>query len=178
LLDAARELFAERGYARATVRDIAARAGANQALLFRYFGSKDELFRAAIAERGRKVLAEGSADTLPARLLSRLLAPDADAAQGQWLLATVRSSGHDEGASAIQEELGEEFRRALSALTDAPDAELRADLVLAWLLGIVLMRSVYHRQPLAGADPAAVADHVLRGARQLLAGVDMNFPPP
>ncbi|MGY2061462.1 helix-turn-helix domain-containing protein, partial [Nocardia gipuzkoensis] len=56
ILGAAQELFAERGYERATVRDIAARAGVNQALLFRYFGNKDELFRAAIADRGRQVL--------------------------------------------------------------------------------------------------------------------------
>ncbi|MBF6176436.1 TetR family transcriptional regulator [Nocardia blacklockiae] len=177
LLTAAQELFAERGYERATVRDIAARAGVNQALLFRYFGSKEELFRAAIADRGRRVLADGPVESLLARLLERALVPVDAAAEGYWLQAALRSSGHDEGASVIRRELGEEYLRALSELTDAPDGALRADLLLAWLLGIGLMRSVHRREPLAGADPADVARHVLRAAQTLLPGVDTNYPP-
>lgn len=174
LLAAAQELFAERGFDRATVREIAARAGANQALLFRYFGSKEELFRAAIADRGRRVLEEGPAPELLGRLLAGALDPSA--AQGHWLQAALRSSGHDEGATAIRHELGDEYVRALSELTDAPDAELRSDLLLAWLLGIGLVRSVYQRDPLASADPAVVAGHVLGAARVLLERVDVSFP--
>ncbi|WP_280268598.1 TetR/AcrR family transcriptional regulator [Nocardia wallacei] len=178
LLAAAQELFAERGYERATVRDIAARAGVNQALLFRYFGSKDELFRAAIADRGRRVLEDGPAGSLPARLLARALVPADAAAQEYWLQAALRSSGHDEGASAIRRELGDEYVRALSALTDGPDGDLRADLLLAWVLGIGLMRSVHGREPLASADPNLVAHHVLRATRALLERTDVNYPPP
>ncbi|WP_433760082.1 TetR family transcriptional regulator [Nocardia sp. CA-135398] len=177
ILAAAQQLFAERGYERATVREIAARAGVNQALLFRYFGNKDELFRASIADRGRRVLEEGPVEALLGRLLARALEPTDSAAQGHWLQAALRSSGHDEGAAAVRRELGDEYVRALSALTDGPDAELRADLLLAWLLGIGLVRSVHRRDPLASADPAAIAEHVLRAARVLLARVDVNFPP-
>ncbi|MBF6328846.1 TetR family transcriptional regulator [Nocardia transvalensis] len=177
ILGAAQELFAERGFERATVRDIAGRAGVNQALLFRYFGSKDELFRAAIADRGRRVLEEGPADGLLGRLLARVLEPTDPATPGHWLHAALRSSGHDEGAEAIRRELGDEYVRALSALTDEPDGELRADLLLAWLLGIALMRSVHRREPLAGADNAVIARHVLRAAQVLLADIDPKFPP-
>ncbi|QBS39807.1 TetR/AcrR family transcriptional regulator [Nocardia sp. CS682] len=178
ILTAAQELFAERGYERATVRDIATRAGVNQALLFRYFGNKDELFRAAIADQGRRMLEEGSVDGLLSRLLARALEPAGSVAQGQWLQAALRSSGHDEGVSAIRRELGDEYVRALSTLSDDPDSELYADLLLAWLLGIGLMRSVHRREPLASADPTTVARHVLRAAQVLLARVDVNFPPP
>jgi AcrR family transcriptional regulator len=175
---AAQELFAERGYERATVREIAARAGVNQALLYRYFGSKDELFQAAITDRGHRVLEEGPADGLLGRLLARALEPSDSAVAGQWLQAALRSSGHDAGAAAIRRELGDEYVRALSTLTDEPDGELRAELLLAWLLGIGLVRSVHRREPLAGADPAVVADHVLRAAKTLLADVNVSFPPP
>lgn len=178
LLAAAQELFAERGYERATVRDIAAHAGVNQALLFRYFGTKDELFRAAIAERGRRVLEEGSAEGLLGRLLARVLEPSDSAAQAHWFQAALRSSGHDEGASVIRRELGDEYVRALSSLTDGPDAELRADLLLSWLLGIGLMRLVHRREPLAHADADSVARYVLPAAQVLLADLDVNFPPP
>jgi len=177
LLSAAQELFAERGFERATVREIAARAGVNQALLFRYFGSKDELFRASITDRGRLLLQEGPDDGLLGRMLDRMLRQEDSPAQGYWLQASLRSSGQDEGVEAIRAELGDDYVRALSGLTGAPDAALRADLLLAWLLGIGLMRSVHKRDPLAGADPAVVAGHVLRAGRVLLEDLDVNFPP-
>ncbi|WP_024801485.1 TetR/AcrR family transcriptional regulator [Nocardia sp. BMG51109] len=177
ILAAAQQSFAERGYERATVRDIAARAGVNQALLFRYFGTKDDLFRAAIADRGRRLLADGPADGLFARLLARALVPVDEPAQAYWLQAALRSSGHESSASVIRRELGDEYVRELSALTDGPDGELRAELLLAWLLGIGLVRSVHRRESLASADPAAVAAHVLRAAQALLEQTDTNFPP-
>ena len=55
ILDAAQRLFAEHGYDGTTVRDIAAQASIDPAMVIRYFGNKDELFAQA-AERGRYVL--------------------------------------------------------------------------------------------------------------------------
>lgn len=45
IIAAARELFAEKGYAGTTTRDIAVRARASEVLIFRYFQSKANLFR-------------------------------------------------------------------------------------------------------------------------------------
>jgi AcrR family transcriptional regulator len=50
ILSAARELFAERGYANTTTRAIAQMADASEVLLYRYFNSKAELFEQAISE--------------------------------------------------------------------------------------------------------------------------------
>jgi len=47
LLDAARELFAEKGYEATTVRDISTRSGVAQQQLFQNFGSKEGIFDAA-----------------------------------------------------------------------------------------------------------------------------------
>ena len=44
ILDAAKKLFAAKGFGAATVRDICTEAGANIALVSRYFGSKRELY--------------------------------------------------------------------------------------------------------------------------------------
>lgn len=177
LLSAARTLFSERGYERTTVRAIAAEAGVNQALLFRYFGTKSDLFRAALTDRGRQMLTEGSDDSLPARLLASVLDPSDTATQGSWLLTALRSADREDGALLIQRELGDEYARTLSSLTEAPDGELRADLLLAWLLGIALVRSVHRREPLAHADPRAVAEIVLRATQAILENIDTNFPP-
>lgn len=48
ILDAARHLFAAKGYTEAGVRDIAAVANVNPALIARYYGSKIALFEAAL----------------------------------------------------------------------------------------------------------------------------------
>ncbi|MHC1701834.1 MAG: TetR/AcrR family transcriptional regulator [Humidesulfovibrio sp.] len=50
LLVSAREVFAERGVKEATVREICARAGANVAAVNYYFGGKDKLFMAVLAD--------------------------------------------------------------------------------------------------------------------------------
>ena len=51
ILDAAEELFAERGYAGATLRDVATRVGVRPPSLYNHFASKDALY-AAVLERG------------------------------------------------------------------------------------------------------------------------------
>lgn len=51
ILDAALTAFAERGYAGATTREMARRAGVNEVTLFRRFGSKKALFAAVVSER-------------------------------------------------------------------------------------------------------------------------------
>ena len=50
LIEAAAQVFAEEGYARATTRALAAAAGVNEVTLFRHFGNKENLF-AAVTEQ-------------------------------------------------------------------------------------------------------------------------------
>jgi AcrR family transcriptional regulator len=56
VLDAALVEFAERGYEGASTEDIARRAGISQPYLFRLFGTKKELFKAAVARCLRETL--------------------------------------------------------------------------------------------------------------------------
>ena len=165
LLEAAAKLFAERGFDRTTVRDIASLAGVNQALLFRYYGSKDALFATVMASRSRELLADSPAEHLLRDTLLRMLA---ERPEGHLLHAVLRSWQHDTAAEAVRRQLGEEYARALASLTGAEDAELRADLVLAWLVGIGVLRTVFGKQPLAGADPAHIAALVTRASSVLL----------
>ena len=48
ILDAARTLFAEKGYEGASTREVAERAGVYEPMVYRRFGSKAELFEAAV----------------------------------------------------------------------------------------------------------------------------------
>jgi len=56
LLDAAAALFAARGVAAVSVRDVAAHAGVNHGLVHRHFGSKHALFT-AVLDRGAREIA-------------------------------------------------------------------------------------------------------------------------
>ena len=52
ILEAATELFAERGPAATSIRDIAARSKVNHGLVFRHFGTKDQLVGAVLENLG------------------------------------------------------------------------------------------------------------------------------
>ncbi len=56
ILDAAFELFAERGLHGASTEEIAKRAGISQPYVFRLFGTKKELFTAVVARCFRQTL--------------------------------------------------------------------------------------------------------------------------
>ncbi|MFI9380240.1 TetR family transcriptional regulator [Kutzneria sp. NPDC052558] len=174
LLRAAQELFTERGYERTTVRDIADRAGVNQALLFRYYGSKEDLFHVVLATENQALVTESPPEQLLARTLARMLNPDrVDAQESVWL-AALRSSNHDSAADAIRKQLSQDYLQALGSLTDAGDADLRVDLALALIVGVGTLRSVVRKEPLASADPEAVARLVLKAAAVLLERVDTD----
>src|SRR3954468_14196970 len=70
LLDAAAALFDERGYERTTVREIGERAGVDAALIARYFGGKEGLYLASLAEAPLPA-AGGDPQVLAERVLRR-----------------------------------------------------------------------------------------------------------
>ncbi|HVD12822.1 MAG TPA: TetR/AcrR family transcriptional regulator [Actinomycetota bacterium] len=80
ILAAARGVFAERGYAVATMDEIAAAAGASKGALYHHFATKEELFRALLDDHGAEVDAFAAAVRQAVSfhdLLDRLV--------GQWL---------------------------------------------------------------------------------------------
>ena len=54
MLAAAQSVFRDRGYASASMDDIASAAGISKPLLYAYFGSKEQLFAACVKEAGRE----------------------------------------------------------------------------------------------------------------------------
>ncbi|MFF8830911.1 TetR/AcrR family transcriptional regulator [Streptomyces sp. NPDC015131] len=175
LLLAASGLFAERGYDRATVRDIAARAGVNQALLFRHFGSKQALFGEVVSRDGREQLRSTPPERLAETVLMSMLAPPPVRGSSEGahrsLETLLRSVGAGDEVSAAVAGLGDDYSRALAGLSGADDSGVRGDLALAWLVGIGLMRVVVGKRPLADADPEAITGLVVDTLGHLLEGI-------
>src|SRR3984893_3932269 len=75
LLGAGAELFAEHAFEEISMRQIAAAAGISKPLLYHYFPSKIELFKAAVSEQAAELqaLIEPSGDGTPLEQLTRSL---------------------------------------------------------------------------------------------------------
>ena len=75
LLDAGTALFAEQAYEEISMLDVARAAGVSKPLLYHYFRSKTELFKAALAQSAAELQAviEPTADGTPLEQLTRSL---------------------------------------------------------------------------------------------------------
>ena len=163
ILDAARRAFAEQGYQQATVRGVAELAGVDPALVHHYFGTKQELFVAAVqlpvnpVEQLAAVLADDP-DLVGRRLAETFLSIWDHAADQSPLLALVRSAVGDEHAAAmLREFITEEVLGQIARRLGSPDARLRAALVGSQVVGLMMARYIIRVEPLASAPAAQVA---------------------
>jgi AcrR family transcriptional regulator len=160
ILAAAREQFRERGYDSATIRGIAASAGVDPALVHHYFGSKEDLFAAALQlptsprEALEGVLA-GDPDGLGERLVRRFLelwAADAGGI-GDTIVGLLRSATtHADAARMVREFISREALGRIAEALDVPQPRLRAALAGSQLIGLALARFVIGVEPIASAD--------------------------
>ncbi|SDS35499.1 TetR/AcrR family transcriptional regulator [Actinoplanes derwentensis] len=160
LIDVARHRFAHDGYAATTVRDIADQAGVNVALISRYFASKEGLFEACLTSAVTDVRKNAEdqaagAEGFAARLAGHLTDPAGDDRLRTGLLLLIRTSGDER-----VEELRSSFLRMVSEkllagaghpITDEVGV-LRAQMLLAAILGLVLLRSTTGMKPLNSAS--------------------------
>ncbi|MGX1271564.1 TetR/AcrR family transcriptional regulator [Streptomyces phaeoluteigriseus] len=159
ILAAAREEFSERGYEKSTVRGIAKAAGVDSALVHHYFGTKEQVFEAAVevavapALEASAAVADAPLDQVGERLTRFLFGVWENPATRMPLLAIVRSAVNNETAAAVFRRLvAAQLLRRIAAQLDVPDAELRAELAAAQLVGTAMLRYVIKVEPLASAD--------------------------
>ncbi|WP_405870443.1 MULTISPECIES: TetR family transcriptional regulator [unclassified Streptomyces] len=159
ILTAAREEFSERGYEKTSVRGIAKAAGVDSALVHHYFGTKEQVFEAAVevafspALKVRDVVLEGPMDDVGERMTRVIFGLWENPVTRKPLLAIVRSAVNNEAAAAVFRRLvSAQLMRRIAGELDAPDAELRAELAAAQLVGVAMMRYVIKIEPVASAD--------------------------
>ncbi|MEU8982523.1 TetR family transcriptional regulator [Streptomyces sp. NPDC048309] len=167
ILEAAREEFSERGYEKTSVRGIAKAAGVDSALVHHYFGTKEQVFEAAIevafapALDAPAAVEEGPLDGVGERLTRFIFGIWENPATRTPLLAIVRSAVNNEAAAAVFRRLiATQLLRRIAGQLDLPDAELRAELAAAQLVGVAMLRYVIQVEPLASADPERIIGRV------------------
>ncbi|GAA3296017.1 MULTISPECIES: TetR family transcriptional regulator [Dactylosporangium] len=176
ILTAAREAFAERGFEGASIRQIAAGAGVDPALVHHYFGAKDKLFLATMnapIDPGEILpqVFEPGLDGVGERLV-RTFVSVWDSPAGTPVIALVRSAmQHDWSARMLREFLVSQIlRRAIRALDlDPAEAPKRAALVASQMIGLGILRYILKLEPLASMTPEEVVHSIAPTVQRYLA---------
>lgn len=148
ILDSARTLFARESYENVGIRDIAAKAGVDAALVARYFGSKEDLFSEVMSTGDRGVDVIGSElDGLPERVAELLLDPEREKSMDE-ILIIMHSANSPIAGPLVRSSIRERFHDPFAEIIGGDNAVLRAQLFAAMLLGISISRQTAERPEL------------------------------
>jgi AcrR family transcriptional regulator len=167
ILDAARRVFAEKGFDKASIRAIAAAAEVDPALVHHYFGTKDKLFLASMnapinpAEAIPQAL-DGPRDQAGERLV-RLVLTVWDSPAGTAALGMFRSALSNEWTARLLREfvITQILRKAVAELAlDPAEAPMRSALVATQMAGLMTTRYVLKVEPVASAPHEALVQAI------------------
>jgi AcrR family transcriptional regulator len=164
ILAAARESFAHKGFAGTTIRGVATAAGVDAALVHHYFGSKDDLFIAALEVKvdPRSVVPGVFADGVAgaAEPLLRLFLSVWDDPEARLpLVAIVRGSLGQEGpVNLLREAMFRIVFTPLREVLPPEEADVRSQLLATQMIGLIAGRYLLRLEPLASMP----ADDIVR----------------
>lgn len=142
ILHAAQEQFAEIGFERTTIRSVASQAGIDPALVMQYFKNKEGLFAASARWTvDRKKLSSASLEEIPATALDDLFNSFEDPEHREAALALIRNCLTHPGAAAImRDDVMCDSQGLLAKTIGGEDADLRAGVLGACMLGLMVSR--------------------------------------
>ena len=162
IVRAAGAVFAEAGYAEASIRGIAQRAGVDPALVHHYFDGKVSLFIEAMGLPGgmREVPAELRENPASGAVIVRafLRLWDATADRPSPFLSLVQAvSSSPLAAESVREFIAERIRPPEADQKPSREWQVRQALIGSQLMGLAFQRYVMGAQPVATADPDQLA---------------------
>ncbi|WIM88849.1 TetR family transcriptional regulator [Candidatus Mycobacterium wuenschmannii] len=184
ILNSARELFARNGISNTSIRAVATAASVDSALVHHYFGTKEQLFAAAIHIPINPMdvigpLREVPVDELGHHIASTLLALW-DSEVGASFIATLRSilAGTEVNLfrSFIQDVVGAEVAPRVD---DPPGSgTTRVQFVASQLVGVVMARYILRLEPFASLTAQQIADTIAPNLQRYLTGELPDLPAP
>jgi AcrR family transcriptional regulator len=178
ILHSALAAFSRHGYDGIGVREIAQTAGVTGVLVNRYFGSKEELFSAAVELAfADNSLFTGDGALLAQRITAKMKARTERAAEPtDALLLLLRSAPNPRAADILRDSLARHFERPLKALLQGPRANERAAMILALATGFQFYRKVIGTKALADAS-GSLFDNLAAMFQSLIDGPAARPPP-
>ncbi|BBY30313.1 TetR/AcrR family transcriptional regulator [Mycolicibacterium sediminis] len=147
--------FARAGYDGVGVREIAGDAGVTAMLVNRYFGSKEQLFAEAVeASFASPVFVAETPNDLSRDAATAVVARSGpDAEELEPFLIMLRSASNPHAAEIVRDAIERHVGRRLARQLPAPGRQLRSDLLLSVICGVLLMRKVLGTKALNGRHP-------------------------
>ena len=160
ILEAARAQFARLGYDRAALRDIAADAGVDVALIGRYFGGKEALFTEALkASFHPDRLKAWDRAAFPREMATAMAdTPNSDEARTHSFQFLLRAATSPTTAPLLNLAIQERFLGPIRDWLGGEDAPARARVLAAMIIGFLVERLI-RDQPLEGREREVVIDH-------------------
>jgi AcrR family transcriptional regulator len=171
ILEAARTLFLRDSYENVGVRDVAAAARVDPALVHRYAGSKDELFAEVLARSGDpSVLFAGGREDFGARIAAMLVDEPQYAGKLDGLLIMLRSASSPKAITLIKHSMESRFYSPMAKWLGGRDAAVRAQLIGALIMGASFSRAVTGDYGLNDAGKAKLRSRIAASLQDLVDG--------
>ncbi|OPX06537.1 TetR/AcrR family transcriptional regulator [Mycobacterium sp. AT1] len=176
ILTNARELFARNGIGKTSIRSIAAAAGVDSALVHHYFGTKEQLFAAAVHIPIDPMLVIGPMREAPIHelglTLPSVLLPLWDSEMGAAFLATLRSLLAGDGVGLIRSFLQDVISVEIGSRVDEPpgSGRIRVQFVASQLVGVVMARYILELEPFASLPVEQIAETIAPNLQHYLTG--------
>jgi len=171
IVAAAREVFAARGYEQATVRDIAARADIDPAMVIRYFGSKDALFaRVAVFDLKLRDFKAGASNRIGEALVRHFLSQWEDNPNGGLTVLVRSAASNEHAAEKLRAVFVDQVVPALARVGGTAGAAERAGLVSSQLLGLALCRYVLKLPPVVAMPRESIIKEIGKTIQRYVTG--------
>lgn len=175
ILLSARQAFARAGYDGVGLREIGAAAGVTAMMVNRYFGSKEELFAAVVANvmENPIILTPDNldSDNLAAAMAHGVVAQTAPGATPlDGFLIMMHSASSARAAKIARDQIETHYQRQLATALKGSHTEQRAAVALAMVAGIQVMRQVIGLKALSAAKPATLTAILLPLFESLING--------
>lgn len=184
ILEQARILFARNGILKTSIRAVAAAANVDSALVHHYYGTKEQLFAAAVhipidpndvLDRLRAVPVEQLGLAVPSVLL-----PLWDSEIGAGMTATLRSILAGSEVNLFRAFLQEVITREIGTRIDDPPGSgaVRVQFVASQLVGVAMARYVIALEPFASLPIEQIAETIAPNLQRYLTGNLPHWPAP
>jgi AcrR family transcriptional regulator len=176
ILDSARELFARNGIDKTSIRAVAAGAGVDPALVHHYYGTKQQLFAAAVHIPIDPMQVLGPLRETPVEeigyTLPKLLLPLWDSELGSGFIAELRSVLASNQVSLFRSFLQEVIAVEVGSRVDNPPGTglIRVQFVASQLVGVVMARYILELEPFKSLPVERIAKTIGPNLQRYLTG--------
>ncbi|MEV0379199.1 TetR family transcriptional regulator [Nonomuraea sp. NPDC050643] len=174
ILAAARRVFAEKGFDKATVRGIAREAKVDPALVHHYFDTKEGMFAAAMRlpvtpHQVIPLLLEGPREEIGERLVRFILRATSAPETREPMVALIRSAmTNEQAATMFREFISNALLYQVADRLEVP--HLRVEAAFAQMFGMVMARHVIKLEPMASATPDELVELLAPTVQRYFAG--------